>query len=237
MGYRIRNAYEQRFRALLIRLGARRLDSGVAHILEIASRSLDKDASEQTRVFEQQYQRLLHVVVQRDRRRHNPTPSLSVTPLTPFWCDGGLGGLARWLRAWGYAAHWKADIDDGTLIAQALKDQAILLTTDSLMMERRVLREGHPPALWIPPILPLREQLAMVLREYQLPRLESRCMNCGGELEVVDKLTMKDRIPPRTFLWLDAFFKCHDCGQLFWHGTHWERIRHTLDCLEGIGHR
>jgi uncharacterized protein with PIN domain len=36
-----------------------------------------------------------------------------------FACDAMLGGLARWLRAAGYDATWRVDIDDGDLIQQA----------------------------------------------------------------------------------------------------------------------
>jgi uncharacterized protein with PIN domain len=56
-------------------------------------------------------------------------------------------------------------------------------------------------------------------------------MNCGGKLERVEKETMRERIPPRTYLWLDEYFVCSQCGKLFWHGTHWRRIVGKLRAL------
>ena len=54
-------------------------------------------------------------------------------------------------------------------------------------------------------------------------------MKCGGTLEAVDKEAMRERIPPRTYRWLDEYFLCQTCGKLFWRGTHWQRIRQRLE--------
>ena len=149
-----------------------------------------------------------------------------------FLCDAGLGGLARWLRAAGYEARWIPDIDDDELLHQARLNSATIVTTDSMLMERRVLRDGEIPAVWVPPSLTMVEQLESVLHELHLSVREPRCMECGGELQKVDKESMHERIPPRTYLWLDEYFVCGRCGKLFWHGTHWQRIQAQL---RGVG--
>ena len=53
-------------------------------------------------------------------------------------------------------------------------------------------------------------------------------MSCGGELRTVDKEAVRDRIPPRTYLWRNEFFECLRCHKLYWHGTHWEKITTRL---------
>jgi uncharacterized protein with PIN domain len=53
-------------------------------------------------------------------------------------------------------------------------------------------------------------------------------MACGGALQAVEKASVAARIPPRTARWKDDYFVCGRCGQLFWEGTHWERIRERL---------
>ena len=53
-------------------------------------------------------------------------------------------------------------------------------------------------------------------------------MACGGLLRATTKQSVRDRIPPRTALWLDDYFVCAECDQLFWKGTHWQRIRARL---------
>jgi uncharacterized protein with PIN domain len=148
-----------------------------------------------------------------------------------FVCDAGLGGLARWLRVAGYEARWRPDIDDDELVAEAKQTDAIMLTTDSLLMERRLVRDGQIRAFWLPPILKISEQLSLVFTQFTLRRGEPRCMICGGELLRKDKETLRDRIPPRTYRWLDEYFVCSRCDRLFWRGTHWEKIRRELDVI------
>jgi uncharacterized protein len=147
---------------------------------------------------------------------------------TLFWCDAGLGGLARWLRAAGSDARWQPDIADDTLVREAQKTAATILTTDSLLMERRLLRDRVVPGLWLPPTLRIPEQLALVLREFALAPGEPRCMSCGGELHRVEKEALRTRIPPRTYRWLEEYFVCERCDRLFWRGTHWTRIERQL---------
>ena len=155
------------------------------------------------------------------------TPALQ----KPFLCDAGLGGLARWLRASGYEAIWIPDIDDDDLLREGVRLDAIILTTDSMLMERRVLRDGIIPAVWVPPTLTMLEQLALIFQELDLEVRGSRCMSCGGEMIAIDKEAVRDRIPPRTLKWLNEFFECRQCGKLFWHGTHWQRITSRLKAV------
>jgi uncharacterized protein len=146
-----------------------------------------------------------------------------------FVCDAGLGGLARWLRGAGYESFWNADLDDAAVIREAQQRRGTLTTIDSLMMERGVLRDGLVPSVFVPSALTCEQQLEIVFRELGLALRDSRCMHCGGELRRVEKQTVADRIPPKTALWLDEYFVCGSCGQLFWRGTHWQRIRRTLE--------
>jgi len=97
-----------------------------------------------------------------------------------------------------------------------------------MLMERRLLRDGVIAALWLPPTLRIRQQLNLVFREFGLKVGEPRCMACGGELVTQDKEAIRERIPPKTYRWLDEYFACSRCGKLFWRGTHWERISKQL---------
>ena len=75
-------------------------------------------------------------------------------------------------------------------------------------MERRLLRDRIIPAFWLPPTLSIPEQLALVFREFGLTLRGPRCMSCGGELRRGSKEALRERIPPRTYRWLDEFFVC-----------------------------
>src|SRR3954452_17192447 len=96
-------------------------------------------------------------------------------------------------------------------------------------MRRRVIRDKIIPAVWASPSLRIREQLVHVLAELRLAMREARCMSYGGELEEVSKEEVAAEIQPRTLRWIDEYFRCQKCGKLFWHGTHWRRIRKILE--------
>lgn len=218
---RIRRAYEAQFLTLLRRAGARRAEQGVRWLLGRA-----ESLSTAGRVsITEALTRTHHTLAGQLARR----PAASTTPEPRrFFCDAGLGGLARWLRAAGYEAEWEDGIADDALLRAVQRTGATLVTTDSMLMERRVLRDGEVPALWLPPTLSLAAQLERVFREFGLRVRAPRCMACGGELRREEKEALRERIPPRTFRWLDEYFVCCRCNQLFWHGSHWLKIQRRL---------
>jgi uncharacterized protein with PIN domain len=218
---RIQSAYEHRYRELLQRFGARRPNQGVHWLLRRAQRLKKQEqlspADALTRVA-----RDLAAKSLKTRKAACDGNDLR------FFCDSGLGGLARWLRGAGYDAFWEPSIDDFKLLQKAKGLSATVLTTDSLLMERRVVRDHVIPALWLPPTLSIPEALAFVFHEFGLKKREPRCMSCGGELRRESKEALGERIPPKTFKWLDEYFVCSRCGKLFWRGTHWQKIENEL---------
>src|SRR5206468_2540549 len=96
--------YETRFRVLLQQLGARRLEKGVHWLVSKAERL---SASEGVAMPEALTRICSTLTAKPCFRRRNCSPAA-----VRFWCDAGLGGLARWLRAAGYEAAWQAGIAD-----------------------------------------------------------------------------------------------------------------------------
>jgi uncharacterized protein with PIN domain len=149
-----------------------------------------------------------------------------------FTCDAMLGGLTRWLRAAGYDASWRADIDDWDLVRQALKEKSILLTSDTGIFRIGIVRDGEVPALLVPTGLKIAKQLHFVLEKLKLDFREPRCMACGGMLTAVGKEQVREKVPSRTLDWLDQFYQCERCQRVFWQGTHWQRISERLRCVK-----
>ena len=221
---RIRKGYEDRFRALLRQARARRLEEGVQWLVAKAGNLSARERISLAGALARVYERL---AVNKRLQASPPAPAS-----IHFLCDAGLGGLARWLRGAGYEADWQPGIEDDHLLKEARSLQATLLTTDAMLMERRLLRDRIIPVFWLPPTLSIPEQLALVFREFGLVVRGPRCMSCGGELRRVPKEALRDRIPPKTYGWLDEFFVCRRCDKLFWHGTHWHRIMARLTDLK-----
>jgi uncharacterized protein len=145
-----------------------------------------------------------------------------------FLCDASLGGLARWLRAAGYEAALAPEVPPKRLPDEALRREAVLLTTDAEALDRRIVADGSLRVVWLPTSLLVEEKLALVFRDLGLALREPRCMACGGPLEARAKESVLARIPPRTARWKDEYFVCAACDRLYWQGTHWERIAAAL---------
>src|SRR5260370_21324424 len=126
---RILKAYEGQFRAVLNHVRARRLDQGVQWLVAKAQRVKCSEGISISNALAS-----IQEVLATRTRFHKA--SASPGPIR-FLCDAGLGGLARWLRASGHEALWRQDIDDDDLLVEARRVAATILTTDSLLMERR----------------------------------------------------------------------------------------------------
>jgi uncharacterized protein with PIN domain len=164
-------------------------------------------------------------------RSYGPVPPwarFDETRLPRFLCDRSLAGLARWLRAAGYEASFAPEVSGHRLPDEALRRGLVLLTTEAEVLDRRIVVDGSLVVVWLPSALTMDEQLHMAALELGLTLREPRCMACGGTLVPTPKDEVRPRIPPRTALWLDEYFVCAGCHQLFWRGTHWERIQETL---------
>jgi uncharacterized protein with PIN domain len=145
-----------------------------------------------------------------------------------FLHDPSLAGLARWLRAAGYEAAPAPGVPGHRLPDEALRRGDVLLTTETEVLDRRIVVDGSLAVAWVPSALTMAEQLHLVALELGLTLREPRCMACGGALLPTPKEDVRERIPPRTALWKNEYFVCAGCRRLFWRGTHWERIEATL---------
>ena len=70
---------------------------------------------------------------------------------------------------------------------------------------------------------PAQELSAFIERQHGVridPKFIPLFRACGGELAEVPKEQVRDRVPPRSFAWLERFWECNRCRQVFWHRTH-----------------
>jgi uncharacterized protein len=140
--------------------------------------------------------------------------------------DVHLGALARRLRVLGVDTAYRNDADDDELVAQAAREDRLLLTQDRGLLRRRALRRaayvrGRSPD----------GQLDDVLDRFRLPLAPfTLCATCGAPLHPVEKAAVAGRLEPGTRRTQEVFHRCSGCGKVYWRGAHAAR-------LEALVHR
>lgn len=152
--------------------------------------------------------------------------------LTRFVLDAHLGRLAAYLRMLGFDSLYRNDYTDPVLARISADDHRILLTRDRrLLMHKRVthgyfVRAAQPQA-----------QLVEVVGRFDLFDAFSsftRCMHCNGLIARVPKEDIVEHLLPRTRAFYDEFWRCHDCGKLYWKGSHYLRMRQMIVRLREV---
>jgi len=145
-----------------------------------------------------------------------------------FVADCMLGKLAKWLRMLGYDTSYVADAEDDELVRIAVRENRILLTRDTRLCERRMVRTRCLFVDWGS----TREQMTQVLRTLNLrvnpETLFTRCAVCNGEIVPVKKSQVKGRVPPYVYKTQSDYGYCASCGKIYWRGTH---VQHVLEAL------
>lgn len=72
-------------------------------------------------------------------------------------------------------------------------------------------------------------ELAAAGVDLELAAKPSRCGACNGPLARVDRTASTPEYAPDPAD--EACWRCRDCGQYFWRGSHWDRVRETLASL------
>ena len=154
-----------------------------------------------------------------------------------FLADLMLGSLCRWLRMMGYSCAYpttkdpKKPVSDDALIRLASKEHRILLTRDEELAARA---KSYSRVLLLESTR-LSEQLRTVRKAFGLkPKgsiSKSRCPKCDGILLRVSKASIKGAVWPFVYSHHSAFWCCQSCGQIYWKGTHWDKISRRLSAL------
>ena len=144
-----------------------------------------------------------------------------------FLLDVMCGGLVAYLRMCGYDTAYAGERGleaDDDLLAVARTEDRVVVTRDvelagRLPEERSILLAARE----------VEDQLAGLSAagvSLELPDEPVRCGRCNGQLEAVDageETPEYAPAPSETEVW-----RCLDCAQLFWRGSHCERVQETL---------
>ena len=154
-----------------------------------------------------------------------PAVKLREKPLrkVAFVVDVNLGRLARLLRLLGFDALFSNAYADDEIVAISEAQGRIVLTRDRRLLHAKAVTHGY----WVRSVWP-RRQVDEVVRRFDLAgqiRPFSRCADCNGKIEPVAKAAIADRLEPKTKKYFEKFYRCSDCGKIYWEGSHVDRLR------------
>jgi uncharacterized protein len=166
--------------------------------------------------------------ITRDGDRVEVHPLPNGCPVEPrFVLDNHLGRLAAYLRMLGFDCLYRNDYDDEELAEVTAREERILLSRDRRLLMRKTVVHAY----CLRSLEPL-EQLSEImvrfdLRDQALPF--HRCLRCNHPLETVSKEAVLNRLEPLTRLYFDEFRFCPACSQVYWKGSHYERMRKLIE--------
>lgn len=144
-----------------------------------------------------------------------------------FVLDTHLGRLASYLRMMGFDTLYRNDYPDDLLAEISDIDGRVLLTRDIGLLKRGRVQHGYFIRATNP-----KQQIVEIVRRYHLSETVTpfrRCLKCNGELTSVEKADVLSQLPNTSAEQYDEFHQCDMCGQVYWKGTHYDKMCEFLD--------
>jgi len=148
-----------------------------------------------------------------------------------FVVDAMLGSLARWLRIFGYDTRYADNAASDDEIARlAAEEGRVVVTRDRALAARtRSVLLGMDDDL----DAQLAKVFAATGQGPQREALFTRCSLCNEPLREAGTQEIAQAVPEAVVQPDRSFKKCTNCGQVYWKGTHWDRI---MDRFERLKH-
>ena len=147
-----------------------------------------------------------------------------------FLLDCHLGRLTAHLRMLGFDCLYQNDYEDSNMADIVQREERILLTRDRRLLMRKIILHGYCLRS-----LDSLEQLTEVIHRFDLiNKIQPfhRCLRCNYPLEAVDKDVILDRLEPLTRQYFDTFHICPACRQIYWKGSHYEKMRNLIEQIK-----
>lgn len=149
-----------------------------------------------------------------------------------FIADAHLGKLTKYLRLCGFDTCFRNDYHDIEIIDLAETEKRTILTRDRELLKNKSVTHGY----WIRSQKP-REQLEEVIKRLDLKNQVHpfiRCLVCNHPVNKVQKEEVRSFLLPKTMQFYQDFWKCNECGRIYWKGSHYNRMR---EFVEGINEK
>lgn len=172
---------------------------------------------------------LSYIVADGDRIQIHPAMPENCAQEPRFVLDCHLGRLAAHLRMLGLDCLYRPDFQDHQLARISVAEDRILLTRDRRLLMQKVITRGYLVRSLDP-----QEQLQETVNRYRLVRWIRpfrRCLRCNHPLEAIAKTQVLDRLEPLTNLYFDEFRICPACRQIYWKGSHYDRMQELIEAI------
>ena len=146
-----------------------------------------------------------------------------------FILDTHLGKLAGYLRMAGFDTLYRNDYEDDVLAQVSHDETRILLTRDLGVLKRGIVTYGYFVRNTAP-----KKRLIEISKRYGLAQYVEPfryCMKCNGIVESVDKQSIIDHVPHDTAEYYDEFQQCQSCNQIYWKGSHHQKMERLIDMV------
>jgi uncharacterized protein with PIN domain len=149
-----------------------------------------------------------------------------------FIADIMVGKLAKYLRMAGNDVLYINDIRDDEILKIAKNENRVVLTRDTLMLQRKDCKNNIIKSLLIKDdkILNQLKQIKSELRINLKPNL-IRCLDCNEILIKVNKEDISSKVPPYVYKTQKDFLYCGNCNKYYWRGTHYDSINNTFKII------
>jgi uncharacterized protein with PIN domain len=136
-----------------------------------------------------------------------------------FIADCMLGKLAKELRMLGYDTIYYRGEDARQMIQLARQEGRLILTRNTKLIpkrpEDRIIRVMEDN-----PLLQLRELIQKRYISLNEENLFSRCLLCNVLIDEIPKEEAAGKVPDFIFYQQKTFYRCPQCGRIYWQGTH-----------------
>ena len=135
-----------------------------------------------------------------------------------------MGGLAQYLLHAGHDCLYSDCFDDEQLLGILTEENRILLSRD-----RELVRNApENRAVYVDSTDPV-EQFQSIVDQFDLKITEdtifTRCPMCNTRTIPVSSSEVAENIPDQTRDWIEEYFRCPECGKVYWKGTHYQAIQ------------
>jgi uncharacterized protein with PIN domain len=127
----------------------------------------------------------------------------------------------------GFDTTYRNDLSEEDILKISLDEKRTILTKSRNILKRNEVTHGYFVRSGS-----AEEQLEEIISRFHLEKeikLFTRCLKCNILLEKADKDTIADVIPGKVKHFHNEFYRCSNCGRIYWKGSHYDNMKKLFE--------